>query len=567
MTDTPPSNRYYPNLSVHPPYITYTDNVEERLTQILESIPDQSWQSEPLRGQMTSWPLLYHLSHQRANILAPFTLATADRIVEIGAGCGAITRYLAEKGLNVTAIEGSLSRARIIAHRTADFPKIKIRPEDYTRHTPIHKYDVALSIGVLEYAPRFERGESKPGLTFLRRTRNILSDDGILILAIENQMGLKYLLGYPEDHTGIEYDGLQGYEHTSTVQTYSHKRLSELLAEAGFPYQSYLYPFPDYKLPQVIFSHSLISTPPFSPYISDLLRQPVLDQSAITTRVCDTQKITREVLNAGLLPSLSNSFLVICSSNPTSIVQRLQPDVQAWLFSNSNRKSCFAVETQITKQHMVIKKPHIRSIQRKQTWLNQRVADSTLIEGNLFSSEFMNAARSQNSEYCISLLSLYHTFLLDNQTHSTALLIHPFSPTTTTAKALPPNFLDALPHNLIINSESLVYFDREWEATTDVDLDLIYYRGCFTLAKQIIFDNIPHPWTSCTTTQDLTQTFYLEIVHNQNIAHLHDRFMLSEPSIQALVTTISNEDAQIMLLKEFSSTAQISLTSYTLSNL
>ena len=36
--------------------------------------------------------------------------------------------------------------------------------------------------------------------------------EGVLILAIENQVGLKYLLSHPEDHLGLPWVGLEGYE-------------------------------------------------------------------------------------------------------------------------------------------------------------------------------------------------------------------------------------------------------------------------------------------------------------------------------------------------------------------
>ena len=79
--------------------IAYSDGheVEQRIFAVIADAQDVTVLSAELNRQCTDWPSLYHLSGTRANILRPFQdiLKGAD-VLEVGAGCGAITRYLGE---------------------------------------------------------------------------------------------------------------------------------------------------------------------------------------------------------------------------------------------------------------------------------------------------------------------------------------------------------------------------------------------------------------------------------------------------------------------------------------
>ncbi len=130
---------------------------------------------------------------------------------------------------------------------------------------PDRKFDHIYSIGVLEWVPKF-RTDLDPleaQRIFLRRLRGLLAEGGECIIGIENRLGLKYLLGARDDHTGVagislldaataarRYEALT--QQPLRVFTYTMAEYQTLLTGAGFTQVEFFAAYPDYKVPQVI---------------------------------------------------------------------------------------------------------------------------------------------------------------------------------------------------------------------------------------------------------------------------------------------------------------------------
>ncbi|WP_122560309.1 class I SAM-dependent methyltransferase, partial [Pseudomonas viridiflava] len=91
----------------------------------------------------TDRPKLYHLTSSRGNIFRPFEhLLKGKSVLEIGAGCGAISRYLGEAGAEVLALEGSPRRAAIAASRTRDLDNVTVLSERFDDFKVDQQFDV-----------------------------------------------------------------------------------------------------------------------------------------------------------------------------------------------------------------------------------------------------------------------------------------------------------------------------------------------------------------------------------------------------------------------------------------
>jgi len=121
-------------------HIPYRDGSEERILEVLTAASDRSSDSDELAAAITDWPSRYHLSRQRASLLRPLRLGPGLRILEIGAGTGVLSRYLAETGAQVVALEGSVERARAaatIARMACERAKERNPSDDWVRPTLI----------------------------------------------------------------------------------------------------------------------------------------------------------------------------------------------------------------------------------------------------------------------------------------------------------------------------------------------------------------------------------------------------------------------------------------------
>ena len=190
------------------------DEAEDYLLEVIERAADCSCGSDELARAIRDWPSEYHLSPGRQNLFRALSFQSSQRVLEVGSGGGAMTRYLGEQGCSVTALEGSRRRARITAARCRGLDNVEVVCDDFARFSAAMPFDVVTLIGVLEYAPVFFSGPA-PARACLRRAADALREDGTLVVAIENRFGLKYFNGACEDHTQRRSE-----EHTAELQSH-----------------------------------------------------------------------------------------------------------------------------------------------------------------------------------------------------------------------------------------------------------------------------------------------------------------------------------------------------------
>lgn len=252
-----------------------------------------------------TWSFLYHLSHLRGNIVEWIPQLYDAEVLEIGAGCGAVTGALAKHAKKVTCVELSKKRSLINAHRNKELDNIEIRVgnfEDIEKKLD-KKFDIITLIGVFEYADSYINAK-EPYIQFLEIIKKHLKKDGKIVIAIENKFGLKYWAGCREDHLGEYYKGIEGYQNVSGVKTFSKTELEEIFKQCGFKQSEFFYPYPDYKLPVAVYSDDYL------PKVGELqMNKRNFDGERIVA--FDESKVFDNIIKDGMFPFFSNSFLVI----------------------------------------------------------------------------------------------------------------------------------------------------------------------------------------------------------------------------------------------------------------
>ncbi|RBP48448.1 SAM-dependent methyltransferase [Arenicella xantha] len=301
------------------------DEAEAKLYTILSQAKDLSSKSYELQSKIDDWPTEYHLSSTRANLLRSLDLSNVNRVLELGCGCGSITRYLGEHShIQVDAVEGSASRAALAALRCRDLDNVTISVANFNDiQFPKNGYDLVLFVGVTEYAGRFsQRATDQAALQdLLGLARKAAVDDGVTLIAIENRLGLKYMLGANEDHYGVRFVGLDNYRESTGIRTYSRSEWLEQITQAQFSAHQFLYPFPDYKVPTLVVKEGA----PSSRVLEGLLPIRSRDYAEHFDLGVSEHRAWQGLLDAGNFEDHANSFLILLGSNE-SVLQALCPN-------------------------------------------------------------------------------------------------------------------------------------------------------------------------------------------------------------------------------------------------
>lgn len=278
----------------------YSDgDIEEELLQLVKSERNM----EKLLRQDNRWPILYHLSPVRQNIVEWYPFAAEASVLEVGAGCGAISGALCRQVKRVVSVELSKRRSLINAYRNREYENLEIIVGNFNDIHLNEKFDYITLIGVLEYAKCYTDQE-QPFLGFVKKLKSMLKPQGKLLVAIENKFGLKYWAGAREDHTGVFFDGMEGYHATkSAVRTFSRSELEQLFIQADFSETKFYYPFPDYKFPVQIFSDDYL------PKKEDLACSRT-SYDASRYYLFNETAVYHELIRAGEFTFFANSFFV-----------------------------------------------------------------------------------------------------------------------------------------------------------------------------------------------------------------------------------------------------------------
>nr|ANF28855.1 bifunctional glycosyltransferase methyltansferase [Franconibacter pulveris] len=458
------------------------DEAEERLAKIIRDAKDISLFSSELRNKCADWQTLYHLTSQRGNVLRPFAHLLKGDVLEIGAGCGAISRFLGENGGNILALEGSQRRASIAASRTRDLDNVQVVAERFDQFNPGRQFDAITLIGVLEYAPMFGNGES-PEKDLLIQVRKLLKPGGFLFIAIENKLGLKYFAGAPEDHIRQSMYGIEGRYKSGEAKTWGYEELKQLLTETGYRYSDVLLPFPDYKLPTSIITPAGSITTGFD--ASTLAVQSVMSDPQLPAHLTfSLQNCFPEIFKNKLGVSLANSF-IFAASIDTEIP--LNDSILAYHYS-TQRKHQYAKETvfsQNSKNEIDVAYHFFQKEYREpdtNRYVQIRKEGDKYFRGTLLGQQFINVLANENWQFddIIKLmkqwLSALEKFIKNEGDKLEFSCQVDFS--------LPAYFMDAIPQNIIITDEGPVLFDIEWQGIDRIELGHLLFRGILLILNQ-----------------------------------------------------------------------------------
>ena len=455
------------------------DESETRIFNAIKNAIDIDSLSDELETHCIDWPSIYHLSKCRGNLLRPFSPQFKDKtILEIGSGMGPITRLLGESGAWVLALEGTSRRSHATRLRTRDLKNVSVISEKFEDFRTNMKFDVITAIGVLEYSNLYSKAEN-PHLDFLEKCFHLLKEDGFLILAIENKLGLKYFAGAKEDHVGIPMYGLENRYDATSVRTFGKVELNKLLAQAGFDKCQFYAPVPDYKLTRSVISQAGFDDKEFSSV--DLIQDSFMKDPQLPPTLSFTPELVLRTLHENeLLLDFANSFLVIANKSSNNIVSMNE---LAWHFTNDRRKAyCTKAEfVRANTDHIEVRKSKMSSLSSDKVLIQEIMPKTLYSQGVYFRNilkSLISKTKWKHSELA-DLLLAYKKFLIEFQITENSVNGEIY---------LEGFLLDAIPRNIVIKkSGEWIFFDSEWKSKHPVDLRYLLFRAVLSLQKFSIF--------------------------------------------------------------------------------
>lgn len=488
--------------------LDYRDGSEHHVLAAVEAATDRSSCSDELAASIVDWPTRYHLSRERAQLLLPLEVGAGDRVLDVGAGTGVLARALAERGAEVVALEGSRERAEVAAARCAGLDGVQVvcgsltDLEDRDGDTAAGGsggFDLVLVVGVLEYSAASIGGSEGPA-ALLARVRRLMRPGAAVAVAIENRLGLKYLLGHPEDHLGEPWVGVADYPGGHDVRTWSRRELHGLLAEAGLTRQRWLHPFPDYKLPTAVLADELYDRPDAEWLVDQLVRAPVRDPAFPDARpVGDPRRAHRGFVRAGLGPQVANSFLVVAGDDEATLP--VAGDTLAWLGDRERRrrwrrtKRLVAGADGLHLDAESVDGPDVRA----EGWLTQQTERSDPWRpGRTIEQLVLDRLAAHDVFAAAEALRRWRDHLRARESDTAhPETTHPYLGAGT-ERVLPPDCLDVEAANFVADGDDIAQVDSEWRAAGGVDAELVRVRALRYLAERLVLDSGEHPWGAAT---------------------------------------------------------------------
>ncbi|MHC1788799.1 class I SAM-dependent methyltransferase [Solidesulfovibrio sp.] len=479
--------------------IGYSDGSEAWLLRFFTEYAVNEYELYP---KDAPWAVRYHLSPRRKTLLSWIDFGPGGRILELGAGCGALTAHLAGLPHSLTAVEGSPDRAAVIRARLQHAPNLEIVTANAVGLPYDGCFDVVTLIGVLEYAGAFV-DDPRPYARLLAEARRYLAPHGCLILAIENRMGHKYLAGLPEDHTGRPYDGINGYPGRPGVRTFDRPTLAAMLAQAGFAATRWHYPSPDYKMPDSVVSEAALSRDGFS--VLPLLELPTADPGGRAVPAFGERQFLRSALSGGVAGHVMNSFLVLAAARDDAPLLAANAGTLAVAVNADSCPPHFQTMTRFVdtgpdgvavtrrnlhhlpaltfaagRQHIKATEPYHLGYASFLELVQDAVEDGDPAGAGRLLIEWMELAASR-AKPSTTAAAAFETFCRNQ-------LGAPLYPGHEHERWLPGSLLDAHPGNVLRHPATgdVRYIDLEWQLACPLPLQLLIDRGVNLVGQKLL---------------------------------------------------------------------------------
>lgn len=428
----------------------------------------------------------------RENIINWYPFKKGAIALEIGGGMGPITGAICDKCEKVISVENSKKRATILYERHKDRDNLEVYAANIKDVKLKDKVDYVILIGVFEYSKIFFN-TANPFADFLNYLKDLIKPDGKILIAIENRYGIKYFSGVTEDHYSKPFVGIKGYENLE-IQTLGLGEWKELLKKCGITNYKFYYPFPDYKMPSMIFSDNYL------PHYTQTNKLPIFNY-AKENYIFDYRIMLNGILENGMFDFFSNSYFIEIAKTDVQLSNVSFSKIQnkrdrkyktKTIIYDDKKIYKYPVYNQYVESLKSLEKTHNKLSKLKIKSSNTVFKDNRLeiefIDGELVSDYIYKLYMARKKDDIVNLLNKYYEYLktiskLQQMKNPLSDIFNELYKEST--YVLKYGLLDLNLSNIILNDNSFVLIDQEFGVDKDVPLDYVMFFSLKILYEQI----------------------------------------------------------------------------------
>lgn len=432
------------------------------------------------------------LSTIRNNIVCAYDFNPNSNILEIGAHLGEVTGALCQTAKKVVAIESVKRRAEAISKRCVDVENLEIIVGNLKDIPLEEKFDYITLFGILEYAQKFFNTEN-PVQDLLFYCKKLLKDNGKILIATNNKFALKSFVGDIDECTNNTFDSITGYRNSKKQFKLSKNEIENILKKVGLKYYKFLYPLPDYKLPNIIFSDDYLPTSSkinaYFPYYRDNSSIFFSEVDAYDTIINSDKNMFKFFANSYLIEisqmDFANDIKYISFNNYRKKNYRLMTKIKTDYVEKIPTNS-FSVE-HIREMEKIIQHMNNDGIKTLDKYEDKKVV-SKFVNEKLLSQKISD--NLENIDYIYNLLQKYkdeiyrlsYNYSEDEKNVFDKYSIKVEKKVLKKFRYLKHGYWDMIFKNCFLLNDEFVFFDQEW-IEENIPAEFLIYRCIVNIEK------------------------------------------------------------------------------------
>lgn len=428
--------------------------------EAIEAASDLSTDGEAFRtASVTGHPGARHMLSWRRHLpLRALGLPAGGRAVELGAGCGTVTRYLGERCDAVLAVETASGLAEAARARCADLPHVTVRGE-----RPEPAGDADLAVALVSDAPRDRPALDEEALDWLTSS---VHENGQVVIGLPHREAI----------LDLEDPERSGLDHPDATD---RETLQAALNRRGFAHHLWLTAYPDHLLPSVFFTDEAVGRSSRSLGAWAGRERHGRHGSQARGLLRDLQIYGQLGVDQGLARR-ANALLVVASRSEAAM-PALDWQVQA--FNGERRRRATQTVTRVASGDDSLQVDK-RGDDHSSTWFAFHPTSTTpLFEGELVEAGLVRAVEAGDRDAFFGLARAHREAV---QQHFALPIASQMPHKTGPGDVhLDGRALDAIYGNFVQTPTGLEVFDLEWSTQTLVPLSFIVFRSLIQLRDVI----------------------------------------------------------------------------------